>query len=47
MLEMPPYKMGIVMCKGTEHVHVEKLPDANGGNSGFGALANQTVEAAN
>lgn len=44
--EAPTYKMGIVMCMGTEHVHVEKVAQGhNDGhpNQGFGALANQPI----
>jgi hypothetical protein len=46
--EAPTYKIGIAMCTGTEHVHVEELPNAteSNGRSGFGALANQTINGA-
>jgi hypothetical protein len=38
------YKMGIVMCSGTEHVHVEALE--NTGNHRFGSLNNQPINGA-
>ena len=36
------YKMGIVMCTGTEHVHMERLMNLQGGNR-FGSLSNNTM----
>jgi len=47
--ETPNYKIRIVMCTGTEGVWVEQVPGGNSvGNdsSGFGALANQTIDGA-
>jgi hypothetical protein len=39
------YKMGIVMCAGTEHVHMERLVNPEGDN-GFGSLTNNTINGA-